>query len=415
MIIGPSKSRTEGNATIVSALIETGSASFELQYTLPSGSFTEQADPFIAAALLPAMMLGQPLQVGGTASPQLLRAIPTIQQIFHCWDSHLQLVPVQVETESIAQHAGTRGVACFFSGGVDSFYTALKHLDEIDALIFVHGFDIALEDQEIQEEVARSLGEAAAELGKPLIQVRTNIRALLRRHVSWDWAFGPAAASVALVLAPFFRQVYIASSYSYADLLPCGSHPLVDPLWSTEEMKLVHDGCEANRVQKVAHIATCDTALRHLRVCPNNRGAVMNCGRCRKCVSVMIRLQLAGALERCPTFAQPLDLDAVEQMDLTPLNGRQPFINEMLEALEDQGREPALARALRIALDHDQSLSIERQQRELAQLAEVLASTQAWARELEAAAIARDRDLERMNRALPVQLARRVRRLRSRR
>ena len=388
MIIGQLNSRVEGNAAIMSAPIQSGSASFELQYTAPGGALVDRADPLIAAALLPAMQLGQPLQVTGTASPQLLRAIPTIQQIFHCWDSHLQLVPVQVETESIARYAGTRGVACFFSGGIDSFYTVLKHLDEIDALIFVHGFDIAFEDRDIQEEVSRSLGEAAAELGKPLIQVKTNIRAFLDPHVSWDLAYGAAAASVALVLALFFRRVYIASSFTYADLIPNGSHPLLDPLWSTEDVDLVHDGCETARVHKIAHVANYDTALRHLRVCLKNRGAVLNCGRCRKCLVAMMGLQLAGALERCPTFAQPLDLDTVEQMDLTPLAGRTQNIDKLLEVLEEQGGEPALARALRTALDSAQPQIIERQQREIARLAEVLASTQAWAREREAAAIA---------------------------
>lgn len=414
MIIGQLTARADGDTAIISAPIQTGSASFDLQYTVPRRSLPVRAEPFIAAALLPAMKLGQVMQVAGTASPQFLRALPTIQQIFHCWDPHLKVVPVRVESESITHFPGTRGVACFFSGGVDSFYTVLKHLDEIDTLIFVGGFDIAYVDQDIQADVARSLGEAATELGKSLIQVKTNIRAFLDPYLSWDLAFGAAAASVALTLGPFFRQVYIASSYTYANLIPCGSHPLVDPLWSTEDMKLVHDGNEATRVQKIASIAPSDTALRHLRICLSNRGRAMNCGRCRKCLSAMMGLRLAGALERCPTFAQPLDPDAVERMDLAPIFGRTNNVDNLLEIMEREGREPALARALRTALEHARLRVIERQQREISRYEQVLASTQAWATGLEAAAIARERGMENLNRALPVQLARRVRRLRPR-
>jgi hypothetical protein len=410
MIIGPLNSRAEGDTTVVSAPIQTDSACLDLQYALPRGPLNNRVDPFVAAALLPAMKLGQPLQIAGRASRKLLRAIATIQQIFHCWDPSLQLVPISVETESEAVPAGRRGVGCLFSGGVDSFYTVLKHLEEIDSLILVHGFDSAVEDQDIQREVARSLGEAASELGKPLIEVKTNVRAFLDPYVSWEFTHGAAAASVALLLAPLFSKIYIASTFSYAELIPWGSHPLLDPLWSTEDMELVHDGSETARVHKTMHIATHPTALRHLRVCPENRGSVTNCGRCGKCLRAMVALELIGALERCPTLAVPLSVDAVAQMDLTETHAR-VLAEELLEELEARGGDPAMGQALRTALARVQPRIIERQQEEITRLAQGLTSTQAWARELEAAAIARDRDLARINRMLPVKLARRVRRL----
>ena len=39
---------------------------------------------------------------------------------------------------------------------------------------------------------------------------------------------------------------------TYAHLGPLGSHPLLDPLWSSEDVELVHDGCEATRLDKLA-------------------------------------------------------------------------------------------------------------------------------------------------------------------
>lgn len=400
MIVGNLNCRVEEKEAVVSAVVEGGTGPFELQYTVHEGALANRADPFIAAALLPAMRLGQPLQVAGAVSPQLLNALPTIQQVFHCWDSHLHPVPVQIEAENIPQYAGDRGVACFFSGGIDSYYTALKHLDEIDACVFVHGFDIAIEDREIREEVSRSLAEASAELGKPLLQVKTNIRAFLREHVSWDMAHGAAAASVALVLAPLFRRVYIASSFTFAELIPWGSHPLVDPLWSTEDLSLVHDGCEATRADKTSRIARIQSALSHLRVCQNNRGGVMNCGRCGKCLRAMIALQLAGALERSTVFSQTLEPNAVAQMDLTEESVRK-IAESLLKELEVRGSYPDIAEALSVALERVQPRIINRQEREIARLAKVLESTQAWARELQAAAVAGDRDLERL-RAIPL-------------
>lgn len=413
MHIGQFYSHVEGNAAIVSAPIQTGSDSFELQYTMPPGALTNRVDPLIAAALLPAMKVGQPLQVAGTASQKLLRALPTIQDIFASWDPSLNHVSVQVQSEGGAQFAGTRGVASFFTGGVDSFYTALKHRNEIDALIFVHGFDIAIEDRDIQMEVSRSLRQAAEELGKPLIEVRTNLRSFLKPHIPWEFAYGAGLASVALFLAPFFRKIYIASSFSYGELIPCGSHPLLDPLWSSEDMELVHDGSETTRGCKNLAIATSETALRHLRVCPLNRGAAMNCGRCGKCLRAMIWLHLAGVLERCPTFAQPLDPDAIARTDLPDAAGR-IRIHEVLKALETRSDDRPLVEALHVVLRRADDQIIEQQKNEIVQLRQILTSTQAWARELEAAAIARDHEIERLKRTLSVRVARRVRRVCSR-
>ena len=62
-----------------------------------------------------------------------------------------------------------------------------------------------------------------------------------------------------------------------------GSHPLLDPLWSTETLAFVHDGCEANRMEKVRRIAESPLLLEGLRVCVDDRGPdVYNCGSCWK-------------------------------------------------------------------------------------------------------------------------------------
>ena len=117
----------------------------------------KQADFLIPLTLFPAMLTRcSRLQLPGKVSPRLLSAIPRIEDIFRLWGDeywgehvkNLERVPVEAEarTEPAEQHMQRRaaGVACFFSGGVDSFYTLLKHREEVTHIIFVHGFDIAL-------------------------------------------------------------------------------------------------------------------------------------------------------------------------------------------------------------------------------------------------------------------------------
>lgn len=318
---------------------------------------TECSDAFLTGALLPAMRAAAPLCVEGAVSPRLYKSLTTIQDIFACWDEKNARVPVKVETLQASEAPPARGVGCCFSGGVDSFYTFLKHQDEITHLVFIHGFDLPLSDTNLRPRVAEALRQASAELGKPLLEVETNLREFLDRSMNWVFTHGTALASVAQFLSGTLHTLYIPASNTYANLFPTGSHPLLDPLWSTEAMEIVHDGCEANRVEKVARIAQSETALRCLRVCWENPGSAYNCGRCEKCQRTMINLHLAEALERCSTFDQPIDPARVARFPAWTAGAR-IHAEENLHALEKAGRDPQLQRALRdfLALKHHRGL-----------------------------------------------------------
>jgi hypothetical protein len=62
-----------------------------------------------------------------------------------------------------------------------------------------------------------------------------------------------------------------ASTYSYSNLAPWGSHPLTDPLLSTLGTRVIHDDAAFSRIEKTEFIARREMALRTLRVCWNAR------------------------------------------------------------------------------------------------------------------------------------------------
>ena len=126
-----------------------------------------------------------------------------------------------------------------------------------------------------------------------------------------------------------------------------GTHPLLDPLWSTESLTFEHDGCEANRAEKTARISQSDIALRSLRVC--NRIYRHNCGQCEKCLRTMISLQAVGTLERCTAFDKKLDIEAVSRIKIGNYRLLH-FAEENLRVLENNGNDPALAEALRVCI-----------------------------------------------------------------
>lgn len=306
----------------------------------------------IAVGLLPAMRHGMEpgaeLAVEGSIDSRLYGALNIIQDIQTAWVPNLRRVEVRCPVAESPARSGSR-VGCFFTGGVDSFYTLLKHQDVITDLIFVHGYDVSLEDLSLRKRVSDAVRQVAAACGKGVVEVETDVREFLNPQVEWGAAHGAALAAVGHLLSPQFGTVYIASSYSYADLFPWGSHPLLDPLWSDQAVEFVHDGCEARRHEKVGFIAKHKVALRHLRVCWQNPGGAYNCGRCDKCLRTMINLEIAGALPECSTFHERLDPKRVARMRIGSESER-VFAMQNLRELAKQQPDSQIFKALRAAV-----------------------------------------------------------------
>ena len=235
------------------------------------------------------------------------------------------------------------GVASF-TAGFDSYFTALKHRHEIDTLIFVQGFDVPLD--ELRLRVVSAVRRAADALGKRLVEVETDLREGSGRHCRWDLYHGAALASVAMLLSPVVQRVYVRTGATWSTLVPWNSHPLLNPLWTTDEGQVVHDGCEATRLEKVRAIAGDDAAGGLLRVCWENRSGAYNCGSCEKCIRTMACLRGVGAQEAFPSFPC-LDLAAVARM--RPRRAR-PSWTQTLRGVERWGGDPDLADAIRTAL-----------------------------------------------------------------
>jgi len=341
--------QTADDSTLT-ATVEIGDSRHEIYYRTPPGPLGEGGNVLLAATLVPAMGVGRPLRIPAPLSEKMLQGMTSIQEVLQCWYAGYESIPIEAESRPDPPDSRPRGVGCFFSAGVDSFYTLLQHQQEIDTLIHIHGFDIRLEDRALREKVTASIRQAARDLGKDLIEVETNLRAFSDRYACWPThQFGAALASVAHLLAPRLRKVYLPASLSYLELDPCGSHPLLDPHWSSENLEIELDGAEATRLEKVGRIAESETALNWLRVCWQNTDGAYNCGQCEKCLRTMIELELQGALQRCRTFDR-LDPRLVARIDVTN-KYQKIFVLENLKVAEAQAKNPELIHALRQARD----------------------------------------------------------------
>jgi hypothetical protein len=346
--------RTSHDSSLIEAELEIGAESHYVYFRSNDISLTANLEAFIAFALLPSMKLGGVLVADGKASERFLNAIHKIIDTYCSWNSSLRRVRISNVAPEIKDNCQEQRVGIFFSGGVDSFYTFLKHRDEITDMIFINGFDLFSDNDALRSKTSEMIHKIGSSFGKRVIEVETNLHIYFHTFFKRGWAaltHGAALASVGHVLSPFFKRIFIATSHTYDDLSPWGTHPLLDPLWSTEKLEFIHDGCEATRIDKVALLSQFDIALQFLRVClsPRLNGAY-NCGHCEKCLRTMINLYIVGALDRCATFNLPLPIKRISKLIiLDPEALSAARVN--LKALEKGNGDKRLGRTLRRILN----------------------------------------------------------------
>ena len=352
LIVGRPERRFSEHGTEIWAWIHADGRDFHVGFRVPGLPVSQRVEPFLALALFPAMKLGLTLSTEAECSPLLLRNLESIQKKLIAWDRSLSAIAVVAPAAPPPEPPAARRGGAFFSGGVDSFHTLFRHFDRISDLIFVHGFDIPANREDFYPRTAARYEEAAQQLGKRLVRVWTNLRDFTGCYVDWGvFAHGPALAAVALLLDAQLERVLIPGEYFPADLavLPRGSHPDTDPLWSTERMTLVHDGFDRTRPQKLGDIHRHPVVRRLLRVCWEGDGRIDNCCLCSKCLRNMAILRAYGVLDQFASFPLPLDLRKLARLPLRRGEWR-GMLEETLAIVGTPRRDPALHKAIRDCL-----------------------------------------------------------------
>ncbi len=257
---------------------------------------TDSIEPFLIASVFFAMQEKTTLYVRGQVSHRLLHNLQQFQSVWHCWKP-LKYAPFEIVADSVSEpaHAPSSKAVAGFSGGVDSTYTVWKHTlsaggfrkRNLEAGLFVHGFDIPLE-QDIQFARAASRArETLQSAGIKLLTMKSNLF-----DPDWEMSHGAALAACLTLLKAHFGEGLIASTFSYQNLyLPWGSNPITDPLLSSCGFDIVHDGTEVSRNEKQVAISQWAVGYNNLRVCYEAADRDENCCRCGKCLMMYASLQ----------------------------------------------------------------------------------------------------------------------------
>ena len=282
---------------------------------------------FLLASVIPAMQKGERrVRVEGRVCPKLRNGLVTAMQILREWYGDAGHSPVEVEaTEGFSPPLKTTPprIASFMSGGADSLATVrcnrmdflLEHPESIRDCIFVHGFDLggyeAFDKQyENYEFIFQNMLPMASDAQLNLIPVYTNLRFLEKGASPYDnrlftmESHGAAMAAVAHAFSARLSSGMIASTNSIPELAPLGSHPVLDPNFSSAEIDMQHDGARFERLQKVEIVANWPSGFRILRACQNPLlpVGVLNCGECEKCTRTMTELLVLGKLKEAVTY-----------------------------------------------------------------------------------------------------------------
>ncbi len=321
--------------------------------------FTEDIAPgpeaFLAGVLIPALHFGERrIAINEAVCPVFLEGLSFIMGLMAHWsDGQMSPLNLDVERRPLPLYSSDdRRCGLFLSGGIDSLATLrCNHLRyppghpyRVQDCLMVHGFDIGgvIErgaKYHVFERARAHMAAVAEDAGVTLVPVYTNIRHLCDHRELWlNRFFGAVLAAVGHAFARRLARVNVAASYDIPNLVPCGSHPLLDPAYGSAEVQIRHCDVELSRVDKLRTIAEWPAALDNFRVCLANVPDRLNCGRCEKCVRTMCGLAAIGALNKSDAFVEN-DVDPLlfENFKIT-IRHREPFYEELLGPLRERGR-----------------------------------------------------------------------------
>ena len=312
----------------LSALIDDEKVWFRFPADVPVRARPEAFIPF---CLFDAMLRKVPIVIHPDfpVSAELLTGFEEIQDIYTCWNSDLNRTQL-VATAGI-QDEKNADVYCCFSGGIDSSYSYAKHRDKITHLLVLEGFD-QLKDKSGWKKCVADRKAFADQEHKKLVDVTHNaIEFLGKRKLHWVPVLGSILACLGVTLNA--ETFIVPSSNTYADLFPCGSHPLLEVNWSTENTKIIHDGCEASRTRKTEFVAQFQDLLDQLQVCCYSQ--CDNCGNCSKCVRTSIILDVLGKNSASlPDYQSHGELKQLQPYD----NGTLSYMDDFAVFMHKHGR-----------------------------------------------------------------------------
>lgn len=301
--------------------------------------YEDRVDPFLVAILPYCMKNGYDIRVessvhGGGVSADLLYQVSNI--LIPSLKKSPYFTPIKIEAEPVYEPLQTgTGVATGVSGGVDSFYTILNHMEGLFPLTHLtlfntqsfgeYGGDAARSHFFRNIEKAQKIcNDLNLEYGTniKLITVNSNIQEELPIKIHYAGTYRDAGAI--LLLRQIYKLYYFSTTYGIEDFsIERGVRDY--DLWnlfclSTEDCRIQIFGLDVERIEKLEYISKFPVTYDNLNVCwqqllNGSQGKEYinqkNCTcDCEKCVYTVMGLKGVGKLEK---YSKVFDLDLLRQ------------------------------------------------------------------------------------------------------
>lgn len=275
----------------------------------------ESVDAFFLLYTWLAMEAGFKLVVDGKVSQRMGQALTgKVKDMFLVLCPRLRDIKIRVNNPCETWSQNGLGRATGFSGGVDSWFTALKSIekgDPFEGYLFTntgqHGEHNVNEIFVARANVAR---EISCTLEKPFITVNSNIDNLFKERFQQRHSISNLAC--ALLLQRGFSQYSYAAGFTAKDsaVVPHTDMAVMDafllPLLATERMSFISCGDEAGRIEKLDYLSKFKQFSNELYVCIEKSMPVKNCGACFKCRRTQMALYCLGLTD---VLAKSFDLE----------------------------------------------------------------------------------------------------------
>jgi hypothetical protein len=260
-----------------------------------------------SAYLLPAQAMGVPLEITGELDRVWRINARNLQDIYYDWYGY-QPVEIVCQGDSDPSRGTGKDVTLFFSGGVDSFFTAQRKKGDFDNLLFVHGMDIPITSTGKVESYFPHVIDAARHYDARPALMSTNIQEDPTLQVlPWIDVVGGVMGAVAHVQEGVGFSILSAST-TLNKAFPWGTHPVTDELYSTYNSRIEHCGILTDRFSKIREIHQLPVVQNNLRVCWDQVGDFRNCGECEKCLRTYTALVVLGSYDQYREVPPPEDL-----------------------------------------------------------------------------------------------------------
>ena len=266
----------------------------------------DRVDPILVGMLSYAMRNGHDIKSDSYITDEILYQVQeTLIPVLSQHAKTLKKINVDIKTKKPIKSAGKVGTGC--SGGVDSLYAIIRHLDykipnfNIDYLCInnVGSFNECYKDagiDKVRKERIEKSKELAKEINIPLIVTDSNFYQEIPQNHLLTCTYSSVFAI--LCLEKLWGKYYYGSvglDYTHFHIEDNDTHPashydLISlDCFSYSGLKIYSDGGGINRFDKLKRIYQSDLYKKYVHVCTTKE---YNCGKCPKCRRELLSLYL---------------------------------------------------------------------------------------------------------------------------